>query len=83
MAIGVADDVVRRYQIVAGLDPPTPVTLIAAVAFGAVADEVELYIPLPAPLTMRTKHIQLTAPHEHRDMVKCMGTIGAGAMGDL
>ncbi len=75
-------DVMLWHQIVPGLDPSARIAAFAKVALGAMAGEINLAVPLAMPRTIRAKRIQIAAPGLHRDAIKGMGVIRAGAQDD-
>src|SRR3546814_18749399 len=70
----------RGDGIVAGLDPPAPVAFGTGVADRAVADEVDLRVPLAVSGADRTKRVEIAAAVAPRNAVERVGVAGAGAI---
>lgn len=83
MAFGRADDVVRRHQIVPRLDPAAPVALGTADPHRALADQIDLTVPLTMAAADRAELVQLAAARAARDAVERVGVLGAGAVDDV
>ena len=70
-------------RVVAGLDPPCPVAIVADRSFAPEADEIDLGVPLPVSPTDRTFRIQGPVSRLERDDVESVGAVWSVAIDDV
>ena len=76
-------DVGMPNQVVAGLDPPGPVAIIADCPLAPEADQIDLGVPLPIPFANRAFRIQGPVSWLKRDDVKSVGAVRSVAIDDV
>lgn len=76
-------DLMQRHRIVARLDPAGAMAVGATGAFAAVADQVDLGIPLSMPAADRADQIERPMARLHRDMVEGVRAFGAVGMHEI
>lgn len=72
----------RRHHVVPRLDPPAPVALVAQTALGAMADQIDLAIPLAVTGANRTNRIEIPRARLDGDAVERVGVLRGGAGDD-
>lgn len=73
----------RRHEIITRLNPAASIAFVAHAAFGALADEVDLTIPLTVASAERAPHIKITAARLARDAIKCVSVMRCRAIDDM
>jgi hypothetical protein len=70
----------RADQIISRLDPAAPVTRVTDMAFGAVADQINLAIPLPVSTARHAHGVKITPTWLERNTVKRMRVLWPRAL---
>lgn len=83
LAVGGEGYVVAGDHIVAGLYPAAAVAFFTGVADAALADEIDLGVPLSIAAAVRAAGVKIAGARAHRYAVKRMRIGGAGAVDDV
>lgn len=82
-AIGRQRDVVTGNHVSPGLDPAAPVAFRAGDADRAVADQIDLAVPLAMARADRATHVEVAAAVTDGDAIERVRIVRAGAMDDV
>lgn len=82
MAFRRHDDIMCADHIVTGFNPAAPIAAFANMAFGPVADQINLPVPLAMPFAVRTDHIKIAHARQNGNAIQGMRVLRAGTGDD-